>query len=248
MKKLTIIIMILLSFLCYSKPKSDDTKVKLYSMTFTEKNTYSDTFFSVNGEIDTSMSERFTRDIMRSDKKTYTLFFDSPGGSVLALNRMIETMDSVDKKFVCVSRYAASAAFMLFQHCDIRLMTPFSGILMSHNASMTVFGDVEKIKNMMKALDKIMDRVDKRIANRMGITLKEYKNLIANDLYLDVNLAVSHNAIDGVARKVKCTRELIDKTHTIVERKCSLFGCSTKKVKYSMCPLLTQPLPEEEKK
>ena len=60
------------------------------------------------------------------------IYFDTPGGDVISLSRMVRLMKGSDIKFTCVAAFAASAGFMLFQHCDKRLLLS-DGILMSHN-------------------------------------------------------------------------------------------------------------------
>ena len=77
-------------------------------------------FFAVNASFDEVLLDSFTRRVMTTDEKKIFIYFDSPGGSVFALTRMIGIMKSSNIKFVCVARFAASAAFMMFQRCNER--------------------------------------------------------------------------------------------------------------------------------
>jgi len=195
----------------------------------------SNNFLAIDRQFDQTLESQFSLHVMLADpNKEMLLYIDSPGGSVMALTRMLQVMDNSGIRFTCIARFAASAAFMLFQNCTKRLILK-DGILMSHNASTSVAGDLPQIIGQLLAITNLLDGIDAIAARRMGLTLKEYQNLIANDLWLDKVLAERYNAIDGIVDSIRCTRELIEKGVTIKNPYGLDFFLSA-------CPLISSPV------
>lgn len=202
-----------------------------------------DQVFPVVGPFNESMQEDFARKVMTHELPYMYLYFDSPGGSIASLTRMIEIMRTRDIVYIGIARHAFSAAFMLFQHCDVRIMFP-NGMLMSHNASTVSMGTLEQISNIIKEYKKIVNRLSMRIAKRMKISLSKYKALIANNLWMNAATAKKMNATDIVFSNVSCTKEMVERTYEKKTKSCRIFGCVTKKYKFSECPLITEPVEE----
>jgi ATP-dependent protease ClpP protease subunit len=196
-----------------------------------------DNSFAITTAFNEGLQEDFTRKIMTTKAKTMYLYINSPGGSVYSLNRMIEVMKGSNKTFICVARFAASAAFTLLQHCDVRMMTK-GGMLMSHGASVFYNGKLEDMKSYVKMVDEIMEDLERAVAKRMKKTYKEYKKLISKDFFMSRVGAVKHNAIDRVTYKVSCSKELVNKKLVKNMLVCGFFGCVNKKYKVSACPLI----------
>ena len=193
-------------------------------------------FFPVTTRFNQKLLDDFTEKVMLHDSKDpLYIYFDSPGGSVFAVSRMIGILKSSDIKTICVARYAASAAFMLFEYCHARYILP-DGILMSHNWAGTFSNEAPRIKTLFEVVDRIVENIDKPIAKRMKLDFKEYKRLINNNLWMDVQYAEKYNAIDGVVHKLTCSKSLLKKRIKSTTR-----GYFRSKITYkSGCPLITK--------
>lgn len=206
-----------------------------------------DNNFSFTGEVNDSLADSFLKFVFTNPSKDVYIYIDSPGGSVVAVGKMIEILRFSNKNFICVAQYAASAAFMFFEHCDTRYITN-DGLLMSHNASITIQGEVPKVKSIIEALEKLLDEMDSRVAERLHLTYEDYKIKIKDDMWFTGKDAITRFAADDSLNYVGCTKELTEKRIKKEYMECSIFGCSNTLKTFSGCPLLTAPLYEEEKK
>ena len=195
--------------------------------------------FAFRGPVNESLKDRFIESVIKSSFKRFYVYIDSPGGSVFSIKAILDFMSSSDKEFVCVARYAASAAFMFLEHCDKRYMTR-GGIVMSHNASAMVHGDLPVIKSRLRVLRRGVQDIEKRIAKRMRITFAAYKRLIKHELWLTPREAITRHAIDGIV-SVNCSKQLLLKKVKVVTTICGIFtGCKNKVTFISACPLINR--------
>lgn len=202
--------------------------------------------YAIVGEFDEQMLEDFTKFIMLYTGKELFMYFDSPGGSVFAMSRMVAMMKTSDIKFICVARFAASAAFHTFQSCHERYLLS-DGIIMSHNAAGSYTGEFPRIESLFSAIKAIVDELDKEMAIRLKMDFGKYKEAINNNLWITTANAKQYNAIEGVMDKVTCPPELIKKEVVRTKISCSVFsGCTQSQSKYSACPLLSMPIPGSE--
>lgn len=193
---------------------------------------------TLKGEVNDDMKDKFIEKIMTTHRKTLWIYIDSPGGSVASMNSMIEFMKYSGKKFNCVAKFAASAAFSIFQFCDKRFMLPYSGVQMSHNASGGFRGDLRTVEAQLKMWSSIINKVESEIANKIGMSLEKYRTLIANELWINFSAALKYNMVDEAAF-VTCSPKLAKKRIPKSEKICSFFGgCKVKLSIVSACPLL----------
>ena len=75
------------------------------SVTFEEGN-----FFAITTSFNQSLLDDFTEKVLNHDSDELFIYFDTPGGSVIALSRMARIMKGSDIKFTCITNFAASAA------------------------------------------------------------------------------------------------------------------------------------------
>jgi len=198
-------------------------------------------YFEITGSFTEKMRNDFTRKVMTHEGKELLIYLDSPGGSVFAVSRMIGVMDNSNIKFVCVARFAASAAFMLFQNCNTRIMLP-DGVLMSHNASGSFRGELPRVKSLFEVIEAIVDNLEERIIKRMNMDRDEYKALINKNLWMDTSLAEKYNAVDVVSNNVRCAKDLIEKKIKTVTTTFGFFGPVQREAYKSACPLLSDEL------
>ena len=204
-----------------------------------------DNFFAVPEQFSETLLEKFNKKVMTYDGKEMYIYLDSPGCSVFAMSRIIGIMKASDIKFICVARFAASAAFAMLQQCDKRYML-YDGIIMQHNASGGFRGEFPRIYSLLNAINDLVEDVEKNSARRMKMKLKDYKIAINNNLWLSRATAPKYNAIDAIINNIKCSPELVKKVVARVQRRCSFFSCTVTQNKFSGCPLLMQPIPKKD--
>lgn len=163
-----------------------------------------ETTVSIVGEISPQLSEKFIADLgkVKTPNKTLTFYIDSPGGSVIHGNRMIQVVRAHKKarslKTVCLIEEAASMAFAFVQGaCDLRVVTETS-ILMQHQLSFGVRDSIGKIEAMV-ALGRALERqLNFMQASRLGLSVPEFSARIVNDWYLLGAEAIAARAADAV--------------------------------------------------
>jgi ATP-dependent protease ClpP protease subunit len=204
----------------------------------------SNNYFAVTSTFNETLLEDFTKKLLTYDKPELYIYFDSPGGSVFAVTRMISLMKMSDIKFTCVARFAASAAFTMFQQCNKRYLLN-DGILMSHNAAGGFQGEFPRIESIFNAINDIVIDAEKETAEKLKMKFEDYKIAINNNLWLSKVSAPKYNAIDGIAEKITCTKKSINEEVKRNVTTCGFFSCTTETIFYSACPLLTSPLKKD---
>lgn len=194
---------------------------------------------SIKGEINEESMSKAIVEIGNIESDEVLIFLCSPGGSVLAGNNLIQKMNYLRQKgktFTCVADQAASMAFAIFQACDNRYVTP-SSILMQHQMSVGLQDQYENLKNRIVLLDAINQQAVTTQANRIGLSVEEFKKKVLSDWWLYGETGVFENAADKMVQ-VGCSLELLEGTN---EQIIEFFGTSFKVV-FSNCPLARAPL------
>lgn len=159
---------------------------------------------SLVGEVSPQLSEKFIADLgrVKTPNKTLTFYIDSPGGSVIHGNRMIQVVRAHKKarnlKTVCLIDEAASMAFAFVQAvCDFRVVTETS-ILMQHQLSFGVRDSIGKVEAMV-ALGRALERqLNSMQAARLGLSVPEFTSKIVNDWYLLGAESIEAKAADAI--------------------------------------------------
>lgn len=171
------------------------------------------------------------------------LYMSSPGGSVIAGQNLIQQINYLQRrghKIHCVADIAASMAFAILQACDDRYVTP-STILMQHQMSLGVSGQLFNIQSRMKLMHAIESDMTRRQAKRMGLTDEVFTQKITSDWWLYGDQSVVDNAAD-VMLQVGCSNELMT---TKVEETFyvqTFLGRIPVEAVFSACPLTREPL------
>lgn len=136
--------------------------------------------------------------------------------------------------------------FVIFQACGKRYVLEHS-LLMQHQASLGL--PPMKVHTLLATLKGILAQLtemDEMQANRMGISLQEFENLVHDDLWLFTGAeAVKLNAADRVVTAT-CSPELLTKKLRRREVVQVLFFQAEVEVEVSACPLiLTSKIIEE---
>lgn len=192
-------------------------------------------FFSITSNFNQRLLDNFTEKVLTYNDDEMNIYFHTPGGSVIALAGMARIMKNSDIKFTCVASFAASAGFMLFQHCDKRLLLS-DGILMSHNWAGGFRDEAPRILTLFNAVQSLVDDLESVAISKMNVNATEYAALINSNLWMPAGLATKYNAIDGIAGRVSCSDELI-KERVLTFSRRGYYGRRTSVYK-SGCPLI----------
>ena len=193
----------------------------------------------LRGEISNDSTSKALTELMQIKGDTAYLFLSSPGGSVIAGLKFIDGMRGLGKRIVCVTDFSASMSFVILQACHDRLVFN-SSIIMQHVPSMGARGEYPNFKAFVGLLDRVTEQTDRAQAKRMGISVEEFRNRIANDYWLFGGDAVKAKAADSVTL-AQCSADLIEKR---VSQNINLLFFSINVV-WSGCPLITAPLSVE---
>jgi len=201
----------------------------------------------LRGVVDEKSVANLQKELMQMSAKlpkseTIYLVMDTPGGSVLDGDTLIDTMRAIPQKIKTISLFAASMGFQIVQNGDERLVTP-SGVLMSHRGAMDgVGGQISSdgkgsLLTRLNFFIRIMLELDNTAASRMHMSLKDYQALIADEYWVHGQDAVKDKAADRVVL-ARCSDELASKADTSVMQ----IFIFTVKVTMSKCPLIQGPL------
>ncbi len=168
---------------------------------------------------------------------TIYLVLNTPGGSISAGMQLIDTIKAMPQKIKTITVFAASMGFIFVQNLEERLIIP-SGILMSHRASVKglsgeIGGELDTKLNTIKRRVKYLEII---VAKRMGLTLKEYRSKIADELWLQGFDSVEQKAADRMVL-ARCSSNF---SGTKVKYVRTPFGNA--KLIMSECPLISGPL------
>jgi ATP-dependent Clp protease protease subunit len=158
---------------------------------------------TLNAQVDEYSASQVTSSLLEASKthKTLYIFINSPGGSVLHGAQILSAMKALYPTHhivtVCTG-ICASMAAIIFEYGEERVMAS-EGILMFHQASGGVRGELPRMINLLKAITAYTDAMDSGIARRVGISLDTYKQSIANELWLTSGQAVRSKYADRVA-------------------------------------------------
>lgn len=192
---------------------------------------------SVLGPIDGTLSSKFIKEVFESSESTLYLYINSPGGSIFAGLEMIQAMKASGKRTVCVANFAASMAFIIFQHCDERLIT-HSSVLMQHSASYGTRGSAPQVLSFVKFIESMLVDIVKAQADRIGMPVDEFNTKTVTDWWLYDGQALDAGVADAFTT-VRCSAALTKRTET--RTAMTMFGPG-RKYQASACPLITAPV------
>lgn len=202
----------------------------------------SSTTVTINGPITDESVTKASIEIMALNDslpkgKAIILFLNTPGGSISAGNNLIELVSGLGRSVVTVTSFAASMGYQLVQAFSTRYILE-SGTLMSHRAAIGGLGGQVpgEANSRLKWITQAVEEIEVRTSKRVGLSLKDYKELIRDELWLTGNSAVSTNHADKVV-KAKCDKSL-NGTHA--QTFFTMFGPI--EVVLHNCPLITGPV------
>lgn len=131
------------------------------------------------------------------------LFIDSPGGSVFEGEKIISAMESAKGPVntVCIGLCASMAAY-IHQYGAQRYAYD-RAILMFHDGSGGVQGEVEKMNSMLSFVRRKIEKIDNHIAARSGLPIEVFVSLKLSDLWIDAEDAQTKGLVDKLVKVAK---------------------------------------------
>jgi ATP-dependent protease ClpP protease subunit len=166
------------------------------------------------------------------------LVLDSPGGSIEAGFMFIQFAKLVPNLHT-ISIFAASMASAIVEQLPGRRLVTENGTLMFHQAYAGLEGTVEvgSLETTLYYVKRRVRSLEQANANRMQMSLTDYKGLVSKELWLDAQDSIRFRAADNIV-DIVCSQELIMKMNTVSMQ--SIFGAIT--FKFSGCPLFRAPV------
>lgn len=184
------------------------------------------------GEITADTADTFLQDASRlTTLYPRYVYINSPGGSVRAGNRIVRHI--MQHNYTCIAEVAISMAFVILQSCRHRSIM-YGSIVMQHQQSLMIDGDIERINNYMRMANAINKDLIALQATRLGISEHKFKSFTMNEWWLYGQEIIDNGVADRMI-DVRCNDALYNKTRTI--QKHNVFG-NLFNITHSLCPLV----------
>ncbi len=182
--------------------------------------------------------------VVQRGTKDYPLYLviDSPGGLIYHGLAFIEFVKHIDNLHT-ITLFSASMAAAYVEHLPGTRYITDNGILMFHRASGGFEGQFEvgELESQLRFWKKIVRTMEQKSADRIGISLADYKSHARNEWWLYGEEAVNAGAADEVVDLVCSQKLVLKEEEVLIDR---LFGTLT--AYYSACPLMRFPLIKQE--
>lgn len=200
-------------------------------------NLNSNNTLSIKGEINKKVASNFIYNLYKkTDKKNLFVYLDTNGGSIEDGYTIISEIQKY--KLPCIAERAYSMGFTIFQSCKKRYIKPY-GKIMQHQISYQIEGEKAKIASYGKYVDQMEKKLFKIQAEKIGISVDNFKSKIYNNWWLFGANAINNNCADELA-EIECSDELVMQNYTLDQ---DLYTYT-----YSKCPLISSPIHKTIKK
>lgn len=198
---------------------------------------------TLRGEINDDVAQAAALELMHlnvqrgSQNYTIYLVLDTPGGSIEAGENLIEVVKTIPN-VKTITIFAASMGSAIVQALPGERLMLSSGIQMFHRASGRVGGQFEtgELESRLDFYKKFVRRMEQRSADRMQMSLKEYKKRVKDEMWLTSSESLELKAADKVV-SVTCT-EALTATKQTMTMEVFIFKIN---LEFSGCPLLRAP-------
>jgi len=200
--------------------------------------TLNDDTIVIRGPINSESTNKFFMDIGET-QNNITIFINSPGGSVMDGMEIIDHIKMLQDNNVqvnCIADYSASMAFIILQSCTNRYAL-FSSIIMQHQMSLGSKGNLYNMQNYLNFIGDVDQQLDVLQADKIGMCVNDFRNLIENDWWLTGNTALERNVVDSLVH-VRCSKKLYQQSTSIQYN--TVFG--EIELVFSKCPLVRNHL------
>ena len=203
-------------------------------------------YILIRGPINSVSADKIIESLLESDSLSLFIYIDSPGGDVDETSRIIQVIKDKQHQGVvysCIAEYAASAAFIIYQHCDKRIVKD-SSVLMQHPAvSNGEFSGVRP-EQMKRRFEFILERLlilDTHQATRLQMSLEDFREKVRGDWWISGSSAVELKVAD-VSARISCSKKLLELKYNHKEKNVlSILGLIELDfvVEHSRCPLIS---------
>jgi ATP-dependent protease ClpP protease subunit len=197
---------------------------------------------TVRGEISDSSVAAWQKEVMAKSSKLdsdspFYVVLDTPGGSIVSGNQLIDTLHSIPQKVDSITIFAASMGFQIVQNLGERHVVP-SGVLMSHRAKLDGIGGElpGELLTRIGFYMRMITTLDAVAASRMDMSLAAYQDMIRDEYWVTGDEAVNDGAADDLVL-VRCDESMSGTTTQTV-----MFLMFPIEVTFSKCPVITAPL------
>jgi ATP-dependent protease ClpP protease subunit len=175
--------------------------------------------------------------VVKRGTKAYTLYLvlDTPGGDIQSGLGFIEFLKTI-KNLETVTLFAASMGSAIVEGTSAHRNITGDGILMFHRAAGGVEGQFEtgELESRLEFYKKVVRQMEQDNADRMSISLQDYKAKVKDEFWTFGKEAVSLKAADEVVL-VSCSAELMARK---VRESFLLMGIMPIEVEFSACPII----------
>lgn len=173
-----------------------------------------------------------------SELTTIYLVVQSPGGDIVAGLDLIDAIKAIPN-VVTITYFAASMASAIVQQTPGERLIKGAGISMFHRAAGGVNGTFEtgNLETRLDFYKRVVRSMESKNATRLGLSLKNYKEKVREELWFFGSENIENKAADRVVG-VTCSKQLIEK-RDIVEFNTFV---GPVRILFSACPEFTQPI------
>ena len=133
-----------------------------------------------------------------SKRMPIKLIINSYGGSVLDGLGLIDVIQSSETPVISiVIGYACSMAFVIAVSCDYRVALK-NTVLLNHDGQTGIVDSSSKFRDTVKFYDRVDERLDKLIASKSKLTIKELADTKRQEVYMFADEAKDLGLIDGI--------------------------------------------------
>jgi ATP-dependent Clp protease, protease subunit len=134
--------------------------------------------------------------------KDITMYINSPGGSVVAMWAMIDTMNLIkpDVSTICTGLAASAASVILASGAKGKRFALPNSEVMIHQPSGGAQGMASDIEITAKHILKTRDTINKYMAERTGQKVSKVENDMDRDNFMDAKEAVEYGIVDKILK------------------------------------------------
>ena len=194
---------------------------------------------SLRGSITAESADALIHDALTRPSRPEYLYLDTPGGEVLAGQRIIHMV--VQLHLACIVMKAYSMGFAILQHCSRRLVLE-GATLMQHPISVALErASLASARGHLEMVARLGRGLVAAQARRLNVSSEWFENRTADEWWLDHAEALRWRCADASVA-VWCTAQLARKNLTLVERERDRVWPKQRRHTYSACPLVSTPL------
>ncbi len=152
------------------------------------------------GEVDETIVQQVgqIQQLAASSAEPIYLILESPGGSVFDGYKMLSAIESSRAPVYTVAIGLCASMCAIIHQYGAKRFAFDRATLMFHDAAGGFQGDMKKMQTRMNYVTRVLEKVDRTIAAKIGLPYDKYMALHQNELWLDAEDALKLHFIDAV--------------------------------------------------